>query len=750
MRFSAEEPYTNDHHQPDALSDKRDNIAQKNKDDLNFLQSSSLTEEEALAQAKKESEKDQREHTVAQSREEKDLRRAIEMSKANAEDKENILHDQPADYSEDESDFSTTGWTSSDEDDDEDDGNDQYMPEGTEENESEEAQQRRVAERLRVLEAAGILIVQGNKEDGKEGFSEGKLQNEVIVDASKQAENLLLHRRPTNRRSKPERPTRTIGEQRKRKERPGKPSRPPPPPPVEKKPEVEMDDAYERFVKLSKQVQDAQEQQKTTPLPALPSSKAAVEDQNVSEDVSLSSSYPNTPSMSKPSTSSSLFNTLKNMSSRKTGVQSPASTERRNTPTISAPMMVQRNPSPAIGTSNSANLSQQLGGMSDGESPAVVAAATTTSWSSLISNEFLSTLSDQERKRQEAIFELITTESTHVRDVQIVVDVFFNAMQPLLQTKAATVIFGNIEEILLASVSLLSDLEARQRSSEMFLTYIGDLLENHMKQMSVYIPYCVNQETATHILTAERNRNVRLDDLLKRLRSEHPSARGLDLSHFLLIPMQRLTRYPLLIGQILRYSNEEDVDRQELKSLQNAMTKAQSLLDITNESIRQRQSDERLVDLTEKINASSAGQQNGMNQVKVDLTQKTRWMGQRKILREEILIKQKSGRKITVILCNDLVILLAGKRTTDGNTNVDQYLYRMPMPLEELIVRDVPSGLTGRDDLSFQLLHQGREKVNIRCSSARACHSWMHSIDSARSDCLSAANKINKRSSKQM
>lgn len=700
---------------------------------------SNLTEEEALAQALKQSEKDERERFIAQSREEKDLQRAVLLSK---ESKAENIKDQPAitasdkdEESEDDSDYSTTGWTSSEDDDDDDDD----IPDGIEENESEEAQQRRVAERLRVLEAAGILIVQG--QDGKDidqNIDGGKMQDDVNADASKQAENLLLHRRPTAKRSKPERPTRTIGEQRKRKERPGKPSRPPPPPPVEKEPEVEMDDAYERFVKLSKQVQ---EQQKNTPLPPLPSSDASTV-----EGITSSSSS-SSPPPTKSSTGSSLLTTIKNISTRKTGNQSPANVERRNTPIISGPMMVQRNQSPAIGT-NSPNLTQQQReSISEGESSA---AAITTSWSSMIGSEASIAIPDQERKRQEAIFELIATESSHVRDVQIIVDVFFNSMQPLLQSKAATVIFGNIEEVLLAAVSLLSDLEARQRNAQMFITQIGDILENHMKQMSVYIPYCVNQETATHILTTERKRNAELDDLLKRLRSEHSSARGLDLSHFLLVPMQRLTRYPLLIGQILRYTNEEDADPEEYKSLRNAMSNAQSLLDTTNESIRQRQSDERLIDLTEKINASSAASQNGTNQVKLDLTQKTRWMGERKILREEILIKQKSGRKITVILCNDLVILLSGRRTTNGNTNVDQYLYRMPMPLEELVVRDVPSGLTGRDDLSFQLLHQGREKVNIRCSSARACHSWMHSIDSARSDCLSAANKINRRSSKQI
>lgn len=43
---------------------------------------------------------------------------------------------------------------------------------------------------------------------------------------------------------------------------------------------------------------------------------------------------------------------------------------------------------------------------------------------------------------------------------------------------------------------------------------------------------------------------------------------------------------------------------------------------------------------------------------RLDLTKPTRLMGERKILKEELLSKQKSGRKLTAILFNDLFLLL--------------------------------------------------------------------------------------------
>ena len=593
------------------------------------------------------------------------MKRAIEIS---ATDKQEAAAGSDTSEEGDESD-STTGWTSSDE-------------ESEEEEESEEAKQLRAAERIKVLEAAGILV----------------LDNKTNKQLPSQAEDKVL-RRKTLKKPKPERPDRVIHN---RKEKPSRPSRPPPLPPKEgKAPEVEMEDAYDRYVRMSQQVQMK--------------SSTLEENRTKSPKSVLTISPPSSPASSPGpafgSSGSGLLSTIKNMSSRM-GASSPA--ERKVTPTISGPMAVRTN-SPSVGSSamnNSASMSQVQGQTSE---------HSTSSWSSLIDSQALSELPEMERKRQEAIFELIRTEGTHVRDLQIIVEVFFNAMQdaPFLSNKAQTVIFANVEELLLAAVSLFSDLENRQKDSRLYVTRIGDILNDHMKKMQVYMPYCVNQSPARHILTSERSRNAELDRLLIDLRNQHPAARGLDLSSFLLVPMQRLTRYPLLISQIVRYTNAE-VDPRESKDLRMAMQTSQQLLDKTNEAIRVRESNEKLSQISETLSVGG--------QVKLDLTKPTRWMGERAIIKEDSLTKQKSGRKIDVVLCSDILLLLSSNR-----------LYRMPLPLEEIIVRDVPAGLTGRDDLSFQVVHQGREKTNLRCSSARACHAWMHSIDSARSECLAAA-----------
>lgn len=91
-----------------------------------------------------------------------------------------------------DSSISTTGWTTSEDDDDEE--------QGDEDREDTVAdQQQRAAERLRVLEAAGILVLGGEKmEDSK---------NEDVVKSPKGAEEVFLHRRKsTIKKGKQEHP----------------------------------------------------------------------------------------------------------------------------------------------------------------------------------------------------------------------------------------------------------------------------------------------------------------------------------------------------------------------------------------------------------------------------------------------------------------------------------------------------------------------------------------------------------------
>ncbi|OCH86200.1 hypothetical protein OBBRIDRAFT_797422 [Obba rivulosa] len=341
-----------------------------------------------------------------------------------------------------------------------------------------------------------------------------------------------------------------------------------------------------------------------------------------------------------------------------------------------------------------------------------------STWGSLIDPSALEEIPSRERRRQEAIFELIATEATYVRDLQLIVEVFYTNLLPVLDQKAITVIFANVEDLLLSNITFLSCLEERQRECRLYIDRIGDVLKNNMAQMTAYMEYCVNQATAANVLQAMRQSDPELSQRLQRLR-EDPAARNLDLSSYLLSPMQRITRYPLLIKQILHYTDPSD-DR---KQVERALKMAERILEHINETIREQEGRERLRAISRDL---------WIGQGRLDLTAPTRYMGPRKLLREGLLMKAKSGRKLRAFLCSDILVLTEDAAKT---------LYRTPIPLSGVQVKEVSGG---RDDLCFQITiayPRGGDAIALRATSARDCQLWMQAIDHASHKCRDAEKR---------
>ncbi|WVO21625.1 uncharacterized protein IAS62_002934 [Cryptococcus decagattii] len=327
-------------------------------------------------------------------------------------------------------------------------------------------------------------------------------------------------------------------------------------------------------------------------------------------------------------------------------------------------------------------------------------------WSSLVEPTVLETMDKKERKRQEAIFEFIATEISYNRDLQLIVEVFYASLLSLLDEKALTVIFANIEDILLFNTGFLSALEERQKAARLYIDRIGDVL-SFLNDAGVYMTYCVNQHQAIKLLQSLREEKPELDAHLRHIQATNGYIRGLDLSHYLLIPMQRITRYPLLIKQIIAYT---PYDSSDLTPLQSALHAVEGIVSRINESVREAEGQERLRVLSENLWIGGEG--------RLDLTAPTAFLGPRKLIKEGPVSKAKSGRKLSLVLCNDIIVLLE-----------DNSLYRMPLALHEVEVRQT------RDSMGFALKadqRRGGDTIALKAASASDAKDWMAKIDKAR------------------
>ncbi|KIK78082.1 hypothetical protein PAXRUDRAFT_17082 [Paxillus rubicundulus Ve08.2h10] len=375
-----------------------------------------------------------------------------------------------------------------------------------------------------------------------------------------------------------------------------------------------------------------------------------------------------------------------------------------------------------------------------------------SSWASLVDRSALEGIPKAERKRQEAIFELISTEADYVRDLQLIVGLFYSRLMETLDEQSTASIFSNIEDILLTNTAFLSTLEERQRDCRLYVDHIGDLLERHMPNMKVYLNYCVKQANAGNVLRSMRESNHELAAQLQSLR-EHPSVRNLDLSSYLLVPMQRLTRYPLLIRQILQYTDPPppsvpspklalatslttpparfspppptstrvspvppqltlsfSSDIAERQAIASALQTVEKIADEVNEAIREQEGRERLREISREL---------WIGQGRLDLTAPTRHLGARKLLKEGTLSKAKSGRRLRAVLCSDILVLM-----DEG----EKALYRVPISVTEIQIRPAK---TGRDDPLIRIhlsYPRGGDVIVLRATNVREAKAWTEAI----------------------
>lgn len=109
--------------------------------------------------------------------------------------------------------------------------------------------------------------------------------------------------------------------------------------------------------------------------------------------------------------------------------------------------------------------------------------------------------------------------------------------------------------------------------------------------------------------------------------------------------VQRITRYPLLIRQILHYTQHGN-DRVLIET---SLLAAEATLEAINESIRDQEGSDRLKELSTRLWVGNG---------QLDLTAPTRFMGPRKLIKEGLVMKSNSKRRLRAVLCSDILVLV--------------------------------------------------------------------------------------------
>ncbi|XP_061112519.1 rho guanine nucleotide exchange factor 19-like [Conger conger] len=211
----------------------------------------------------------------------------------------------------------------------------------------------------------------------------------------------------------------------------------------------------------------------------------------------------------------------------------------------------------------------------------------------------LHSFSDEERKLQEAKFELVTSEASYVRSLAIVLEHFLlsQELNDCLGAQERQWLFSKLPDVKDVSERFLQDLE--HRLEEDILRFdVCDIVLAHCSALSkVYLPYVTNQAYQEQTYQRLLQENPRFRGILARL-EEDPICQRLPLASFLILPFQRITRLKMLVENILKRTAPGSRDEDTATKAFNELKK---LIKECNSSVQSMKRMEELIHLNKKI-----------------------------------------------------------------------------------------------------------------------------------------------------
>uniref|UniRef100_A0A673FZM6 Rho guanine nucleotide exchange factor (GEF) 11 n=1 Tax=Sinocyclocheilus rhinocerous TaxID=307959 RepID=A0A673FZM6_9TELE len=272
-------------------------------------------------------------------------------------------------------------------------------------------------------------------------------------------------------------------------------------------------------------------------------------------------------------------------------------------------------------------------------------------WQETVEPHVLTSLSSREIDRQAVIYELFTTEASHLRTLRVLDQVFYQKMQSVLSPEELACIFLNLSHVYELHASLCEAMKKRRQSP--IVQGIGDIMLARFEEQVSHL--CSQQSQALELIKSKQRKDPRFAHLIQECEAS-PHCRRLQLKDLLLAEMQRLTKYPLLLDNIIKHTETASPD---LQLLQRAQARCRGILQAVNEVVRETEHRHRLgqyqrrLDLTpvERLANPVAAQFKNL-----DLT--TKRMIHEAPLTWKVSKDKAIGKEVQALLLSDLLVLL--------------------------------------------------------------------------------------------
>uniref|UniRef100_A0A672STR5 Pleckstrin homology and RhoGEF domain containing G5 n=1 Tax=Sinocyclocheilus grahami TaxID=75366 RepID=A0A672STR5_SINGR len=226
------------------------------------------------------------------------------------------------------------------------------------------------------------------------------------------------------------------------------------------------------------------------------------------------------------------------------------------------------------------------------------------SWKQLLDNP--------ECHQQEAIWELLQTESDYIKKLHVITDLFLcgllNLQESGLLSEVEPVrLFSNIQDIVQLHTSLWAEVmlpaleKARQKRSVINPTELHQGFSTFGFRFKPYIHYYMEEEACMEYM-----RTLLKDNELFRIyvtwAETHKQCNRLKLTDMLVKPHQRLTKYPLLLKSVLKKTD----DPPTREALNKMVAAVECFINSVDSQMRQREEKQKLAAIAGRIEAYEA------------------------------------------------------------------------------------------------------------------------------------------------
>ncbi|KAL1777951.1 rho guanine nucleotide exchange factor 11 isoform X8 [Sigmodon hispidus] len=281
-------------------------------------------------------------------------------------------------------------------------------------------------------------------------------------------------------------------------------------------------------------------------------------------------------------------------------------------------------------------------------------------WQHTVGKDVVAGLTQREIDRQEVINELFVTEASHLRTLRVLDLIFYQRMKKenLMPREELARLFPNLPELIEIHNSWCEAMK-KLREEGPIIRDISDLMlarfdgpaREELQQVAAQ--FCSYQSIALELIKTKQRKESRFQLFMQEAES-HPQCRRLQLRDLIISEMQRLTKYPLLLENIIKHT---EGGTSEHEKLCRARDQCREILKFVNEAVKQTENRHRLESYQKRLDATAL--ERASNPLAAEF--KSLDLTTRKMIHEGPLTWRISKDKtldLQVLLLEDLLVLL--------------------------------------------------------------------------------------------